>query len=654
MLVKKELLAIPVEPMPEETGGKRYVLSAVMAEVKSEREPILAATVYNAASGRPYVRIFIGQSGHTTYFFDEDRWSKCYISSVPMQDRRYQTIYQSLCASKSSCDTVAAALRETGAVRYCSGSAEDMIDTAQRAFKQSRLRMSAEWKRWSRDENIPELPDDFDEQVLEEPFGKSRYLFYHRAGPRNDRYWEGWCTHCRREVQFDFEPQHRGWDLCPCCGSEVQYTKDYVGRKYMKDFGNILIFLPCADGGVVARGFEMVRDYSGDYRMTRTLYSENYRARFGPEGSCVLTKVYYPREHWVSSASIHEPFAGNGYAIYPLERSGLEGTVLKHSHLEEYLRLCAGRGASPIRYLALFMRHPNVEHLLCSGFEALVSEAVKGTGKMSRITDWSRSRPYQMLKSSRPELELFLREKWDSTSIYIYQLVRAQGAAPDVGEMQALRRISYIGPENTFIQAGKRFGFLRLLRYLERQAKSGHDGWREWLDYIELYRRLGVGEPEPFPPNLKKAHDDTLMRVKFEENRELREKFVLREKALSRYCWERDGLIIRPCATQEELIREGAMLKHCVASYAKRHADGETAIFFCRRADEPDRPYYTVQLDEKSGRVLQNHGYRNDAERPIPQEVRQFVKDWERDLQRIKAENLAKAKAEKKKAENAA
>lgn len=141
-----------------------------------------------------------------------------------------------------------------------------------------------------------------------------------------------------------------------------------------------------------------------------------------------------------------------------------------------------------------------------------------------------------MLKSSRPELELFLREKWDSTSIYIYQLVRAQGAAPDVGEMQALRRISYIGPENTFIQAGKRFGFLRLLRYLERQAKSGHDGWREWLDYIELYRRLGVGEPEPFPPNLKKAHDDTLMRVKFEENRELREKFVLREKALSRYC----------------------------------------------------------------------------------------------------------------------
>ena len=70
--------------------------------------------------------------------------------------------------------------------------------------------MSAEWKRWSRDENIPELPADFEEQVLEDPFGKSRYLFYHRAGPRSDRYWEGWCTHCRREVQFDLEPQHRG------------------------------------------------------------------------------------------------------------------------------------------------------------------------------------------------------------------------------------------------------------------------------------------------------------------------------------------------------------------------------------------------------------------------------------------------------------
>lgn len=259
-----------------------------------------------------------------------------------------------------------------------------------------------------------------------------------------------------------------------------------------------------------------------------------------------------------------------------------------------------------------------------------------------------------MLKSSRPELEIFLREKWDSTSIYLYQLVRTQGAMPDIEDVKALRRISYIASENTFIQAGRRYGFLKLLRYLKRQAKSERDGWREWIDYMELYRRLGAGEPEPFPPNLKKAHDDTLMRVKFEENRELREKFILREKALSRYCWEREGILIRPCATPEELNREGELLKHCVASYAERHASGQTAIFFCRRTEAPDEPWYTVQFDEKAGRVVQNHGYRNDAERPIPQEVRQFVKDWERDLQRIKAENLAKAKAEKKKSENAA
>lgn len=89
--------------------------------------------------------------------------------------------------------------------------------------------------------------------------------------------------------------------------------------------------------------------------------------------------------------------------------------------------------------------------------------------------------------------------------------------------------------------------------------------------------------------------------------------------------FELDGLLIRPCQTEAELIREGKDLHHCVASYAKRHAEGKTAILFIRQAAEPDMPFFTLEFDEKTKTVRQNRGLRNCARTP---EVNAFEKAW--------------------------
>ena len=81
--------------------------------------------------------------------------------------------------------------------------------------------------------------------------------------------------------------------------------------------------------------------------------------------------------------------------------------------------------------------------------------------------------------------------------------------------------------------------------------------------------------------------------------------------------------MIRPCRDEAELINEGKTLKHCVASYAKRHASGTTSIFFIRHIDRPDKPYYTL---EWTGRVIvQDHGYKNRLQ---TDEIKEFEKEW--------------------------
>ncbi len=62
-----------------------------------------------------------------------------------------------------------------------------------------------------------------------------------------------------------------------------------------------------------------------------------------------------------------------------------------------------------------------------------------------------------------------------------------------------------------------------------------------------------------------------------------------------------------------------------MAGYARDHAGGKTAIFFIRRADRPQEPWFTLELDEKRLEVRQNRGLRNCDP---SEEVRSFVAQW--------------------------
>lgn len=104
-----------------------------------------------------------------------------------------------------------------------------------------------------------------------------------------------------------------------------------------------------------------------------------------------------------------------------------------------------------------------------------------------------------------------------------------------------------------------------------------------------------------------------------------REDFEKRYQQLSRFSWEHDGILIRPAHSAEELQKEGKALHHCVGSYAGRMVRGETAIFFIRRSEDPEKSWYTLEFDEQRLDTKQNRGLYN-CDRT--QEIKDFEAAW--------------------------
>ena len=139
----------------------------------------------------------------------------------------------------------------------------------------------------------------------------------------------------------------------------------------------------------------------------------------------------------------------------------------------------------------------------------------------------------------------------------------------------------------------------------------------DWMDYIHNARLLQYNLTDRavmMPRNLKHAHDAAAEIVEsIDEKSGYRfPQIAEQEEQYNRlYATANHTLFIRAPHNHQEIIDEGKDLQHCVATYAKRVAAGETVILFVRRRKEPDEPYYTLNIDPKDGHMIQCRGLRN-------------------------------------------
>lgn len=81
-------------------------------------------------------------------------------------------------------------------------------------------------------------------------------------------------------------------------------------------------------------------------------------------------------------------------------------------------------------------------------------------------------------------------------------------------------------------------------------------------------------------------HKMQINKAKFKKAKNCYEKFLFKD----------ENFVLRLPETNDDLVREGATLNHCVASYTNAFMENRSAILFIRRNDAPDEPYYTMEV----------------------------------------------------------
>lgn len=136
----------------------------------------------------------------------------------------------------------------------------------------------------------------------------------------------------------------------------------------------------------------------------------------------------------------------------------------------------------------------------------------------------------------------------------------------------------------------------------------GKAGWNEYREAERGREREAKKRME----QTKRALEEILG-----ENKDVQNAFQVKGK----------GLLLVVPASAEDIKAEGAALHHCVGTYVDRVARGETNIFFIRKEQEPDKPYFTMEW--KDNDIVQCRGSRNCG---MPPEVKAFTEAFKKKM----------------------
>ena len=133
-----------------------------------------------------------------------------------------------------------------------------------------------------------------------------------------------------------------------------------------------------------------------------------------------------------------------------------------------------------------------------------------------------------------------------------------------------------------------------------------------------------------YPSSLKREHDRAVAKQKLVLDAKKDEFFQAETERYGKlYSYKTDEYMIIPPRDMKDLFEEGRKLNHCVGSYSDRIVEGKTCIMFIRRAKEPDKPYFTIEINQRNSYVVQlransNRGINYTTEK----ELVKFLKEW--------------------------
>ena len=488
-----------------------------------------------------------------------------------------------------------------------------------------------------------ELPKDWEHWVRKVGI-PDNYIFYRyeKKGAK-----KGYCSYCEKEVPIK-EPRHNKYGVCPKCGHNIQFKA--IGRMGTFESKNADMYLiQRIDSGFMIRSFTgSVRYYRGDYLNPHYYWHEVRRALYNRKAAPVSAYywgVYKQRQTRWMKGSICGP-RGWGWdvgAIYGKTMPSLYKKELLPTGLQELVKQM--KRTDPERYLANYIRVPQLEQMLKADLKALVRECFKDCDKYREF--FAGTRETSLIKAmgiDAPRLRR-LRESGQGL-LYLKWLRYEKSVNGNYDDAMVLwfcqegiepKELSFISNQMSMVQ---------IYNYIQRQMRENKEKSRwvinTWADYLSMAKRLKLDTTDSIiyrVRKLKQRHDELVERSKEMEAElwleECKEKFPhigeIYQRIAPLYSYEaKDYMVVVPSGI-EDIIEEGARLNHCVGKsdrYLERIENESSYVLFLRRTKDPEKPYYTLEV-EPDGTVRQKRTMYDRQEKDIEQ-AKEFLRNWQR------------------------
>lgn len=470
-----------------------------------------------------------------------------------------------------------------------------------------------------------------------------RYFFYDYTGRKEQ---SGVCSYCGHRSSLP-GIYHGKKGICPACNSPVMF---YSAKRFQRGHGlsgrvnaaqcalmEDKIVVRCFTVGIVLQGskypdrvYEKLIWAREDMRSFLDPVSGLETARYAtPEGT---KKVYVDGLCRVDTV---------GYSIeeHALMPTGVDEICRRlgiYAPLAELAR--RGREVDPVSVWQLVKKKREVEYLIKLGFYRLAENELKTRRVQAKILLEGKSAA-EILGVPAETVQVLRRI---DPGAYMLKMIRQLLKCGDVLTEQDMRELDRLSIESGYAKMLHRMmGYAtphKVLRYIsvqaERSKRNASHVVQQWGDYMGMAEEIGKNTQSLqviFPKDLKTAHDEAAKLQHLKKNKELSKKIGETAEKLQEFCWTWNGLTIRPAESHEELFAEGEALNHCVGRmhYAEKMAEGQTAIFFIRKATEPDKPYVTLELNLKTWEKIQCYG-RSDTWAGTA--IDNFVKKWISDV----------------------
>lgn len=641
MLVKKELLTIPVLPKPKGKWANRYMPAAQIVKLpKSGR--ILAVDYY--CKKDLFARFFCDGKNYAVYSAEKGVWKNGY--PIPGSEGYYCPTIERVGETDAVCNRFFQSDRRgwrTGVEEVNSFIYQKNSEKRERAKDNIIALMNHHI------DMFPPYPDNLKEYCSEYVLQK-RYIFFGKKEKKGCR--KARCSHCGAEFSIDATVTSGKETTCPVCHSKATYRAMWI-KSDVVDKADICISYK-VDNQLLIRWAHIQRTYAWpDFKQSYCFDDYAYSLYMAKNGQ---QRIYTYKYYKAPYAYSHE------WHRLPLDSTCYSGSYVYTDNLREVfgeqiynVDLQAGLAGKKIelpfaQLLNELKNNRKAEYLFKMGLPMLASVAwtIKGNPDGAGI--------FQKQVGISKQYLPMLREM-NVTASEVRTIKEAgEWVSPELLQRYRDFKVENIG---AFDEVIRTTGLSKTLSYIEKQRNMNpKEAIRklvtEYRDYINMSNDLHVDlshKSVRFPADIVEAHRQITARynavrdeVKMRKAEELNTEFNARANELYAMLglteFRKDGFCIVLPQKRTDLIAEGQSLNHCVGGvqYYKNHMEGRYMIFFIRKAAEPDKPYFTMEMDVTTGKILQLYGFGDCS---APKDVKAFANAFSQFMHNKKARKTA-------------